>query len=53
MSQTKAIKQRVCAAIFTLGICLAGFHEIGCSPEQSQLANITIKQIEHLVIVKS
>jgi len=31
MKQMKIIKQRACMVIFTLGLCLAGLHEVGLS----------------------
>ena len=52
MSQVKLVKQRVCLAIFTLGLSLAAFVEIGCSPEQNYMVHSLGQQISHVVVIK-
>ena len=53
MSHVKAVKQRVCLAIFTVGLSLAAFVEISCTPDHDQMANTPLSKVEHVVIVKS
>jgi len=53
MSQVQLVKQRVCIAIFTIGLSLAAFVEIGCMPEHEHMANSAIKEVSHVVIVRS
>ena len=40
MSQVKLVKQRVCLAIFTFGLSLAGFYEVGCASEQNMMRKL-------------
>ncbi|MFT6735774.1 MAG: hypothetical protein ACJAS9_003988 [Polaribacter sp.] len=40
MRQVKIIKQRACMVIFTLGLCLAGLHEMGFYTEGHYLIAI-------------
>ena len=53
MNKVKLIKERVCFAIFALGISLAAMHEIGCNPELSNFAKKIPTQNESLIIIKS
>ena len=52
MSQVQLVKQRVCIAIFTVGLSLAAFVEIGCSPEQSHMAHSPVNSVSHVIIVR-
>jgi hypothetical protein len=52
MSQVQQVKQRVCIAIFTVGLSLAAFVEIGCSPDQSQMADSNTEEVSQVVVIK-
>jgi len=53
MSHVKAVKQRVCLAIFTVGLSLGAFHKIGCVSEQNQMVHSPVDKVGHVVIIKS
>lgn len=44
MKQGKLIKERVCFAIFAIGVSLAALHEIGCNVQSFNYAD-TQKQV--------
>ena len=52
MSQVQIVKQRVCIAIFTVGLSLAAFGELGCSPEQNHMAHTPANEVTHVVITR-
>ncbi len=52
MSQVQLVNQRVCIAIFTVGLSLAAFVEIGCAPEHSNMAHSPVSEVSHVVVIR-
>ena len=52
MSRVKQVKQRVCMAIFTMGLSLAGFHGIDCLSVQDSITVIPALSASTIVMIK-